>query len=340
MTRRGVNKAKNRAFHKKFQPTSVLARDRHRGEIVSRNKMRCFYSPDFHLDLPKGHPFPMEKFEVSKNMLIESGVLKGEDVLEVRAAEAHVLRRVHDADYLSKIYNGHLDLKEQIQLGLPVTPKLYSRSATEVEATRQACYAALQDGVAAVLAGGTHSAFKSHGENYSVFNDIAVAIRDLQVQRPGIKIMVVDTDAHQGDGTNNILHDDPNVFTYSIHVGRNSPSSSDGSMDVETVRYVEGDMYLKQLFTTLAAALDVFSPDLVLWVAGADNHRNDRLGLMRRELKAFIRRDEVILRAFMRNNIPVAILYGGGYNRQQEYTAKIHRNTVATAVKISKEIPR
>ncbi|MDB4570782.1 histone deacetylase, partial [Akkermansiaceae bacterium] len=291
--------------------------------------MRCFYSPEFHLDLPEGHPFPMEKFEVSKNMLIDSGVLRGEDVSEVRAADSHILRRVHDADYLAKIYNGHLDRKEQIKLGLPVTPKLYTRSATEVEATRQACYAALQDGVAAVLAGGTHSAFKDHGENYSVFNDIAVAIRDLQVQRPGIKIMVVDTDAHQGNGTNEILGDDPSVFTYSIHVDRHSSSGISGSMDVETVRYVEGEMYLKQLFTTLAAALDVFSPDLVIWIAGADNHRNDRLGLMQLDLKDFMRRDEVILRAFMRNRIPVAILYGGGYNRQQEYTAKIHRNTIA-----------
>ncbi|MGJ8697722.1 MAG: histone deacetylase family protein [Verrucomicrobiaceae bacterium] len=300
--------------------------------------MRCFYSPDFYLNLPDGHPLPMEKFEVSRKMLIDSGVLRGEDVTEVRAADAHVLRRVHDTDYLAKIYNGQLDRKEQIQLGLPVTPKLYTKAATEAEATRQACYAALQDGVAAVLAGGTHHAFKDHGESYCVFNDVAIAIRDLQVTNPGIKVMVVDTDAQQGNGTSNILADDPNVFTYSIHVGRRYSSvEAAGSMDVETVRYVEGDMYLKQLFTTLAAALDVFSPDLVIWVSGADNHRNDRLGLMLLDLKDFMRRDEVILRAFRRNRIPVAILYGGGYNRQQEYTAKIHRNTIATAVKVAKE---
>ncbi len=301
--------------------------------------MRCFYSPDFHLDLPEGHPFPMEKYEVSKNMLIDGGVLKGEEIVEVRAADAHVMRRVHDNDYLSKIYYGQLDRKEQILLGLPVTPKLYTKSATEVEATRQACYAALQDGAAAVLAGGTHHAFRNHGEGYNVFNDIAIAIRDLQVQRPGIKIMVVDTDAHQGNGTNSVLENDPNVFTYSIHVGRPG-SKVNGSMDVETVRYVEGDMYLKQLFTTLAAALDVFSPDLVIWIAGADNHRNDRMGQMLLDLKDFVRRDEVILRAFMKNRIPIAILYGGGYNRQQEYTAKIHRNTIATAVKVSREVQR
>ncbi len=283
----------------------------------------------------------MDKFEVSKDMLVGSGIVKGEDIIEVGEADGHVLRRVHDEDYLSKIYYGQLDRKEQILLGLPVTPKLYHRSATEVEATRQACHAALQDGVAAVLAGGTHHSFQNRGEGYCVFNDVAIAIRDLQVYRRGIKVMVVDTDAHQGNGTNSILADDPNVFTYSIHVGKNFPSSKvKGSMDVETVRYVEGEMYLKQLFNTLAAGLDVFSPDLVIWIAGADNHRNDRMGQMLLDLKDFMRRDEVILRAFMGNRIPVAILYGGGYNRQPEYTAKIHRNTIATAAKVARELKR
>lgn len=283
----------------------------------------------------------MDKFEVSKDMLVGSGIVKGEDIIEVQEADSHVLRRVHDEDYLSKIYYGQLDRKEQILLGLPVTPKLYHRSATEVEATRQACHAALQDGVAAVLAGGTHHSFQNRGEGYCVFNDVAIAIRDLQVYRPGIKVMVVDTDAHQGNGTNSILANDPNVFTYSIHVGKNFPSRKvNGSMDVETVRYVEGEMYLKQLFNTLAAALDVFSPDLVIWIAGADNHRNDRMGQMLLDLKDFMRRDEVILRAFMGNRIPVTILYGGGYNRQPEYTAKIHRNTIATAAKVARELRR
>jgi acetoin utilization deacetylase AcuC-like enzyme len=303
--------------------------------------MRCFYSSEFFLELPNGHPFPMDKFEVSKDMLVGSGIVKGEDIIEVQEADSHVLRRVHDEDYLSKIYYGQLDRKEQILLGLPVTPKLYHRSATEVEATRQACHAALQDGVAAVLAGGTHHSFQNRGEGYCVFNDVAIAIRDLQVYRPGIKVMVVDTDAHQGNGTNSILANDPNVFTYSIHVGKNFPSRKvNGSMDVETVRYVEGEMYLKQLFNTLAAALDVFSPDLVIWIAGADNHRNDRMGQMLLDLKDFMRRDEVILRAFMGNRIPVTILYGGGYNRQPEYTAKIHRNTIATAAKVARELRR
>jgi acetoin utilization deacetylase AcuC-like enzyme len=108
-------------------------------------------------------------------------------------------------------------------------------------------------------------------------------------------------------------------------------------MDVETVRYVEGEMYLKQLFTSLAAALDTFNPDLIIWIAGADNHRNDRFGQMLLTLKDLQRRDEVLLNAFVKNRIPVAVLYGGGYNREAEYTAKIHRNTVVTAKRIAQK---
>ena len=300
--------------------------------------MRCFYSPNFELTLPEGHPFPMDKFRISKNMLIDSGVVRGEDIIEVRTADEHVLRRVHDQSYLEKIYYGQLDRKEQLRLGLPVTRRLFERSATEVEATRQACHAALQDGLAICLAGGTHHAFREHGEGYCVFNDVAIAIRDVQLKRPGIRIMVVDTDAHQGNGTASLMEDDPRVFTYSIHVGKNYPSRKEvSSMDVETVRYVEGEMYLKQLFTSLAGALDVFSPDLVIWIAGADNHRHDRFGQMLLSVKDLQRRDEVILTAFLRNRIPVTVLYGGGYNRMEEGTTKIHRNTVTTARKLEKQ---
>ena len=300
--------------------------------------MRCFYSEKLELELPSGHPFPMEKFRVAKDMLLQGGILRPEEIIEVRAADNHLLQRIHAPDYIRKIESGTLGRKEQILLGLPATPHLYTRSATEVEATRLACHAALAEGVGVCLAGGTHHAFREHGEGYCVFNDVAIAIRDLQDQQPNIKIMVVDTDAHQGNGTASLLANDPRVFTYSIHVGRNYPLTKiTGSLDIETVRYVEGGMYLQQLFSSLAGALEAFAPDLVIWVSGADNHRNDRFGQMHLSLKDIQRRDEVLLGAFIRNRIPVAVLYGGGYNRQPEFTAKLHRNTIATAKKLAAE---
>ncbi|MFZ9937437.1 MAG: histone deacetylase [Luteolibacter sp.] len=298
--------------------------------------MRCFYSQELELELPSGHPFPMEKFRVSKDMLLEGGILRAEEIIEVRAADVHLLNRVHEPEYVRRIESGLLDRKEQILLGLPATPRLFTRSAIEVEATRLACHAALAEGVGVCLAGGTHHAFREHGEGYCVFNDVAIAIRDLQIKQPNIRIMVVDTDAHQGNGTASLLAGDPRVFTYSIHVGRNYPTKkTTSSLDIETVRYVEGEMYLHQLFTSLANALDAFSPDLVIWISGADNHRNDRFGQMHLSLKDIQRRAEVLLGAFIRNRIPVAVLYGGGYNREPQFTAKLHRNTIATAKKLA-----
>jgi len=299
--------------------------------------MRCFYSQGLELELPPGHPFPMEKFRISKEMLLDGGILRPEEIIEVsHVIDSHHLQRVHEPGYIGRIASGTLGRKEQILLGLPATPGLFRRSAIEAEATRLACHAALAEGVGVCLAGGTHHAFREHGEGYSVFNDVAIAIRDLQDKQPNIKIMVVDTDAHRGNGTAALLADDPRVFTYSIHVARRDPAASvGGSLDVETVRYVEGEMYLKQLFTTLAAALDTFTPDLVIWISGADNHVNDRIGQMRLTLKDIQRRDEVLLSAMIKNRIPVAVLYGGGYNREPQFTAKLHRNTIATAKRLA-----
>lgn len=301
--------------------------------------MRCFYSDGLELDVPAGHPFPMDKYRISKDMLLTGGIVRPEEIIEVRAADPHVLRRVHENHYVDRIQSGLLDRKEQILLGLPSSPQLYHRSALEVEATRLTCHAALVEGVSVCLGGGTHHAFRSHGQHFCVFNDVAIAIRDLQTRHPNIRIMVVDTDAQQGAGTASLLAHDPRVFTYSIHVAPKTPSRSvKGSVDVETVRYVEGEMYLRQLFSSLATALDSYAPDLVIWISGADNHRNDRLGQMHLSLKDIQRRDEVLLGAFIRNRIPVAVLYGGGYNRQPEFTAKLHRNTVATAKRIAVEV--
>jgi acetoin utilization deacetylase AcuC-like enzyme len=298
--------------------------------------MRCFYSHELELELPTGHPFPMGKFRVSKELLLEGRILRPEEIIEVGPVAGHLLRRVHETAYIEKIERGALDRKEQIVLGLPASPRLFNRSATEVEATRLACHAALTEGVGVCLGGGNHRAFREHGEGFGVFNDVAVAIRDLQARQPAIKIMVVDTDARQGEGTNSLLAGDPRVFTYSIHVPK-SPVvlGTTGSLDVATVRYIEGEMYLRQLFVTLAGALDAFAPDLVIWLSGVDNHRNDLLGQMSLSLKDIKRRDEVLLSAFIRNRIPVAVLYGGGFNREPEFTAKLHRNTIATAKRLA-----
>lgn len=304
--------------------------------------MRCFYSPLFELDLPSGHVFNPSKYRISQEMLLLEGILKPEEIVEVEVADYFLLRSVHDQSYIDKISRGNLEEEEQSALGLPPTPQLFSRCSTEVEATRLACRAAMEEGLAVCLGGGMHHAFQNRGETFCVFNDIAIAVRDIQVEHPDIKIMIVDTDALQGVGLNSLLLSDPNVFLYSLHSGyglggdsHDSRAATETSLDVSLPQEVLGDLYLRTLFSSLADALDRFHPDLVIWVAGSDQLSNDYLGKMNLTPDDLGTRDRILLGAFVRNRIPCVVLYGGGYNRDQELTARAYRNTVATAKQLA-----
>ncbi len=295
--------------------------------------MRCFYSPGYFLPLPEGHLFPMSKFPQAHGMLLESRIIEPGNVVEVEPASREHLERVHTRDYLDRLTRGDLTAKEATVLGLPPSPELFVRSAREVEGTRRAMRAALEDGVAANLAGGTHHAFADHGEGYCALNDVAVGVRDLHAEYPDLKIMVVDTDAHQGNGTHALLGSDPRVFTYSIHVAANYPSRKvPGSLDVGLERFVSGAAYLDELRGSLPDAVAAFRPDLAVWLSGADPHQNDRFGQMQLTLRDMTERDAFVLSLFVPGKVPLAVLYGGGYNRELANTARLHRNSIAATV--------
>ncbi len=296
--------------------------------------MRCFYSPGYFHPLPAGHPFPMEKFPQAHALLLAGGVVKAEDIEEVEACPREMLERVHTPEYLDRIAAGALSPKETSILGLPPSAALLERCARETEGTRRAAWAALADGAAANLAGGTHHAFADRGEGFCVLNDVAVTVHDLRRTHPRLRVMVIDTDAHQGNGTHALLADDPHSFTYSIHVAANYPSRKvPGSLDVGLERYVRGDPYLAALRETLPPALERFEPDLAFWLSGADPHQNDRFGQMLLSLRDMRERDRFVVdlchgRA---RPVPLAVLYGGGYNREPGHTPRLHRNSVEAA---------
>lgn len=296
--------------------------------------MRCFYSPGYYLPLPEGHPFPMAKFPQAHEMLLTGGVIDAADVELVEPCERHHLERVHSAEYLERIERGRLDAKATTILGLPPGPALFERSARETEGTRRAARAALSDGIAANLAGGTHHAFAESGEGFCVLNDVAVSVRDLQQEYRDLRILVIDTDAHQGNGTHALLGGDARVFTYSIHVAANYPSRKvPGSLDIGLERYVRGESYLAALRESLPPVIDRFEPDIAYWISGADPHQNDRFGQMQLTLRDMHERDALVL-GWLRSRsrpIPTVVLYGGGYNREPLHTARLHRNSVAAA---------
>jgi acetoin utilization deacetylase AcuC-like enzyme len=275
----------------------------------------------------------MEKFPQAHDLLLAGGAPV--EISPVSPTPNRQLLRVHTSEYLRKLAHGTLDATEVYKLGLPWQPRLLRRSSLETAATVAACHHALEHGMAANLAGGTHHAFPERGLGYCVLNDVAVAIRDLHETRPELRVFVADTDAHQGNGTHAIFRQDERVFTYSIHGERNYPSAKEpGDLDVGLPREVRGDDYLGALTDTLPAALDRFPADLVIWISGADVHEDDRFGQMRLTTTQMAERDRIVLSWCRERSLPVAVLYGGGYNREPGITARLHANTIEAAAEL------
>ena len=273
----------------------------------------------------------MDKFWRAEEM-IRAAAPPEVEILPVEPCPEDFLRSVHSAGYLEKIRTGALDTLESLKLGLPCGEELLNRSRLEVAGTIAAMHAALADGLACNLAGGTHHAFPGRGEGYCVLNDVAIAIRHLQSTQPHRRIVIIDTDAHQGNANHAIFASDRRVFTYSIHVGKNYPSEKvPGSLDVPLPRYVAGADYLEQVEATLAPALEEFDPSLAFWITGADPHMNDRFGQMRLDDADFARRDNHVLDLIKKRRLPTVLLYGGGYNREREHTARLHADSVLRA---------
>jgi acetoin utilization deacetylase AcuC-like enzyme len=296
--------------------------------------MQCFYHPGYFFELPPEHPFPMEKFPQAYRIL-------SEQVPQLKIKTPHPvatedLLRVHSTRYLGKLAAGTLSQTESFRIGFVVTPELYLRCRYETGGTIAAVQTALSEGLAANLAGGTHHAFPDHGGGFCLLNDVAVAIRSIQAKFSGIRILVIDTDAHQGDGTHFIFRNDPEVFTYSIHVGKNYPAHKEpGDLDVELPRWVPGELYLSELKKTLPEVIDSFDPELLIWISGVDPHWADRFGQMQLATEDLATRDRLVLEWHRSFEVPMAVLYGGGYSKSTGGTANLHASTIRLAYQLS-----
>jgi acetoin utilization deacetylase AcuC-like enzyme len=243
---------------------------------------------------------------------------------------------VHTRDYVRRFRQGALDAAELRRLGFPWSEALVERSYRAVGGTIAAARHALSHGLAMNLAGGTHHAFPDHGEGFCVFNDVAVAIRLLRREGLLRRAAVVDLDVHQGNGTHAIFAGDPDVFTFSMHGGRNYPFHKvAGTVDVELEDGAGDDVYLDLLATTLPRVLAESQPDLVCFIAGADPHEGDRLGRLKLSFDGLARRDAYVLERCREVGLPVAITIGGGYGVNIADTVTVHANTVRIAASMS-----
>jgi acetoin utilization deacetylase AcuC-like enzyme len=282
-------------------------------------------SASYTFPLPDGHRFPIAKYELLRQAVIAAGL--GEVRQPDRIDRASLLR-VHTPRYVDALSEGTLSADEQRRLGFPWSKGLVERSYRAVGGTCAAVRFALDEGIAMNLAGGTHHAFSDRGEGFCVFNDVAVAIRAMQAQGRIERAAIVDLDVHQGNGTNEIFAGDDSVYTFSMHGRRNYPFSKvPGSLDVELEDGCEDQEYLALLADALPRALAAARPDLVIYLAGADAHEDDRLGRLRLTAQGLARRDVMVLEAAREVGIPVAVTIAGGYGRDIDTTVAIHLGT-------------
>jgi acetoin utilization deacetylase AcuC-like enzyme len=282
--------------------------------------------------LPPGHRFPVAKYAMLRDRVISDRLVAADHVLDPERASVDDLLRVHTMDYVTRFAEGRLDDAEVRRLGFPWSPALMERSLRAVGGTIAASDRALVEGVAMNLAGGTHHAFADHGEGFCVFNDIAVAIRRLQASGRIRRAAIVDLDVHQGNGTHAIFAGDDDVYTFSMHGGRNYPFHKvPGCLDVELDDGAGDDDYLSRLAESLPVVLAASSPDLVFFIAGADPHEGDALGRLRLTFDGLARRDAYVLERCREVGLPVVVTIGGGYGRDIEDTVAVHLNTVRIA---------
>ena len=295
--------------------------------------MRLFPSDRYPLPLPPDHRFPAAKYALLRRRL-EMLAIAGApfEFIEPHAATDDELLRVHDRGYVGRVLAGMLAPQEVRRIGFPWSPELVVRSLRSTGAAVDAAAAALADGVAASLAGGTHHAGPDWGEGYCVFNDTAVAAREMQARGAVRRVLIVDCDVHQGNGTAAIFADDETVFTLSIHGERNFPlRKHPGSLDVGLPDGTRDDAYLAALEAALATALSRSRADLALYIAGADPYEGDRLGRLALTKTGLAARDEMVLDACWNDGLPVAIVCGGGYCADLESIVDIHAATMVAA---------
>jgi len=294
--------------------------------------VRLFYTDVFVLPLPPGHRFPMEKYSRLREALLVGGEFSVNDFHLPPPASDAELARAHTPDYIAAVASGRLDEKAQKAIGFPWSPDMVERSRRSAGATLSACRAALEDGVAANLAGGTHHAFADHGEGFCVFNDAAVAARAMQAEGLAERILIVDCDVHQGNGTASILAGDERSFTFSIHGARNYPFTKEQSdLDIELPDGCSDAAYLSQLEAGLETAFALARPELVIYLAGADPYHDDRLGRLGLSFAGLAERDRRVFAHCRNRHLPVAIAMAGGYARQIDDTVRIHATTLGLA---------
>ena len=294
--------------------------------------LKIAYAPIYKYDLPPGHRFPMEKYELLPEQLLYEGTVEESNFFAPKAIDEKLILCTHEKPYWEKLKFQKLTYKEARAIGFPISERLVERGRFIARGTIDCALNAYQFGVGLNIAGGTHHSFSYKGEGFCLLNDIAIAANFLLNTGRARKILIVDLDVHQGNGTAQIFARDERVFTFSMHGEKNYPLRKEQSnLDIGLPDGTDDQAYLKILSNTLPRLLDSVEPDFMFYLAGADVLATDKLGRLGLSIRGCRQRDQVVMVAAKQHNLPLAVSMGGGYSARIRDLIEAHANTFRVA---------
>lgn len=297
-----------------------------------RSMFPIAFDPVYKYPVQEGHRFPMDKYELLPLQLLREGIAGETDFFSPEPVAVQAVYAVHDRHYIDRFLQGELSAKEMRRIGFAQTPLLVERELRITNGTLQGAVMALQTGLAFNIAGGTHHAGFAQGEGFCIINDQAVAAQYLLDQNLAEKILIIDLDVHQGNGTANIFAGHPQVFTFSIHGKNNYPFRKETSdLDIGLEDKTNDATYLRTLTEVLPGLLDQVRPDFIFYQAGVDILHTDKIGRMGCTLTGCRLRDELVFKLAKSRNIPMQCSMGGGYSPQLKTILEAHANTYRAA---------
>ncbi|MEY2918672.1 MAG: hypothetical protein RIS73_2386 [Bacteroidota bacterium] len=297
--------------------------------------LKIAYHPIYAHSLPEGHRFPMLKYELIPGQLLHEGSITAANIFTPAICADEIILWTHEKEWLDKLQQQTLSAQEQRRIGFPQSPELTQRELMITQGTIDCCHYALQYGVAINVAGGTHHAFANRGEGFCMLNDMAVAANYLLHNQLAKKILIIDLDVHQGNGTAKIFEHDNRVFTFSTHGQHNYPFHKEKSdLDVPLLDGTDEGTYLTILKNTLPELLKTVQPDFVFYLSGVDILNTDRFGKLQVSVQGCKQRDAFVFTSLQQQHISCAVAMGGGYSADVKIIVEAHCNTFRVAQEI------
>ena len=294
--------------------------------------LKVAFHPIYAHSLPENHRFPMLKYELIPAQLLHEGIITEEDIFEPVECMNEVVLWTHEVEYFDKLLHQGLTPAEQRKIGFPQSAQLTQRELIITQGTIDCCYHALKSGIALNIAGGTHHAFADHGEGFCLINDFGVASNYLLRKKLASKIVIIDLDVHQGNGTAKLFEQENRVFTFSMHGRHNYPFHKEKSdLDVPLEEGIEDDEYLNLLTKNLQQILASFKPDFAFYLSGVDVLSTDKFGKLKLSIEGCMKRDEIVFSMLKDLNIPCTVAMGGGYSPSVKIIVDAHCNTYKAA---------